>query len=62
MTVQQKGRREILLVKKQLIRKKRDCIGKERRIEKYKNMNNEVEDTNNDNSTKNVTSGQSKKI
>ena len=25
-------------------------------------MNNEVEDTNNDNSTKNVTSGQSKKI
>ena len=45
------------------ISKKRDYIGQKTRKEKDKNVNNEVEDTNNDNSIKNVTySGQLKMI
>ena len=45
------------------ISKKRDYICQKTRKEKDKNVNNEVEDTNNDNSIKNVTySGQLKMI
>ena len=58
--LQQKGRKNN--IGKKTIRKKRYFIDQETRNEKDKNIHNKVEDTKNDNSTKNVISGEWKII